>query len=127
MTLNDVPVEAPVHEHTALEVHKVAHLQCAEVGALKCFLYCGNGVGAIAREFHHCEAYAIVRNRLVDFQLIDKRASEREMQIAIFFFECDNCCRLFNYSGEHIRAVLLTFCEDSNKFCDKKIAENKAC
>ena len=61
MALHNVPIEAPVHEHATLHVHLIAHLEQAQVATVECFLDCGDGVGAIARQFHYREAHPVVR------------------------------------------------------------------
>ena len=45
MSLNDVSVESAIHQHRALHVHLVAHLQQTEVRTVECLLHRGDDVG----------------------------------------------------------------------------------
>ena len=71
MALHDVAVQASVHQHGALHVHTVAHVEQTEVGFFQCLAHGSDGILVIV-DGHHCEAYAVVADTLVDFQLVDK-------------------------------------------------------
>ena len=77
MALYYMTVKASVHHHAALHIDKVAHLQVAEIASVESLLYSGDGVGVVARERHYRQTHTVVRYRLVDFQLVDKRACGR--------------------------------------------------
>ena len=47
VALDDVAVQATVHQHTALHVHTVAHVEQSEVGALQCLAHGSDGVGVV--------------------------------------------------------------------------------
>ena len=98
MTLHDVSVKAAVHEHTALHVHLIAYFEQPEVAAVERLLNGGDSVGAVAWEFHHCEAHTVVRYALIYFQLIHKAALERDVEITFFFLECHHAGSLFYYA-----------------------------
>ena len=69
MTLHHVAVEAAVEAGAAFEVHLVARLQQPEVGLVEGFADGGDGIG-VTLLLHHSEAYAVMRDALVDLQLI---------------------------------------------------------
>ena len=69
MSLHDMTVQSAVHQHRALYVHTVAHLQLAEVRAVEGLLHRRHGV-AVAVDSHHREANAVVRHALVYLQLV---------------------------------------------------------
>ena len=97
VALHDVSVEAAVHEHAALEIHLVAHLQRPQVGAVESLLYGGHGV-AVAVDVDHGEAHPVVGDALVYFQFVGKRTFEREMQIAVIAGKGDDGSGFFDNS-----------------------------
>ena len=97
VALHDVSVEAAVHEHAALEVHLVAYLERAQIGAVESLLYGGDGV-AVAVDVDHGEAYAVVCDALVYLQFVRERTLEREVQIAVIVFECYDGSGFFDNS-----------------------------
>ena len=82
VALHDVAVQATVHRHRTLDVDAVALLQQAKVGAEQRLLHRRHGVATVL-DAHHSEADAIVGNALVYFQLIDKAATEREVDVLL--------------------------------------------
>lgn len=99
MPLDDVPVQAPVHHHGALEVDQVAGLQGSEVGARDGL---GNSHHVVGRgsgvDGDHGEAHAIVSDRLVDGQFGGKGAAQAQAHIARFGDYRHDGGGLFNYS-----------------------------
>ena len=95
MALDDVSVQASLDEHRAFHVHLIAHLEQAQVAAVQRLLDGGHGVGAVARQFHHREAHAVVRHALVNLQLIGETALERDVQVTAVFTQCDDARRFF--------------------------------
>ena len=100
MPLHDVAVEPAVHHHRPFHIHHVAHFEQSEVAAVEGFLHCRNGV-VFAVELHHSQAYAVVGNALVDFQLRGKRAGESQVDVFTIFIYVRHAGHLFNYSTEH--------------------------
>ena len=101
MALHDVAVQATVHRHRTLDVDAVALLQQAKVGAEQRLLHRRHGVATVL-DAHHSEADAIVGNALVYFQLIDKAATEREVDILLVVTDGNDGCHLFYYTAKHI-------------------------
>ena len=66
MSLDDVTVEAAVHDHTSFEVDEVAGLPGAQIGLFECLL---DGCDAVEVVFYffHGEADAVVGEALIDF------------------------------------------------------------
>ena len=98
MSLDDVSVEPAVHKHGAFEVYEVAGSQKSEVGTLEGLPYGGDYVGAVGIYGDDGEAYAVVRHRLVDVQLSGEGATDGEVDIRFYIFNCHNLCGFFNYS-----------------------------
>lgn len=96
MPLNDMAIEATIDAHTAFDIHLIADFKRAEVGAIESFTYSGDGVSAILRETDHSKADSIMRDTLIDRELLDKRTSERDIEIILHSIEGDYTRRLFN-------------------------------
>ena len=79
VALHDVSVEPSVEEHTSLEVDEVADFEQTEVAAVEGFLNGRNGECAITGEVDHGKTDAVVSDRLVNSQLVGKRASHCDM------------------------------------------------
>ena len=94
-------VQTAVHHHAALHVHAVAGLEQPEVAAAESLLNGCDGVG-VAGNGHDGKADAVMGHRLVDFQLVGKRASEREVQIAAIPDGRHNGGGCLNDSGKHM-------------------------
>ena len=45
VALHDMPVQSAIHQHRALHIHFVAHLEQSEVAALQSLAHSGHGVG----------------------------------------------------------------------------------
>ena len=65
VSLDDVAVEATIHDHASFEVDEVAGLPCPEVGFFEGLFYCGDAV-AVAGDLFDGEADAVVGQALVD-------------------------------------------------------------
>ena len=98
MPLHYMAVEAAVHQHGALEVHEVAGRELPDIGAVESFLYRRHGVAIVGLNVYHGKAYAVVRYRLVDMQLVGKRAPNREVHIAASAFNRRHHGCFFYYS-----------------------------
>ena len=101
VALDDVAVKTAVHHHAAFHVHAVARLEQAEVTAAESLLDGCDGVG-VAGNGHDSKADAVMGHRLVDFQLVSKRASECEMQVAAIPDGRHNGGGCLNDSGKHM-------------------------
>ena len=66
---------------------------------------------------HYRKAYAIVGYALVNAQLVNKRAGQREVNIVSVFLNSYNGSKLLNDSGKHIKSHLLLFGGQKKKGC----------
>ena len=80
VALHDMAIKAAVHQHGALHVDFVAHLQTAKVRAAQGFVHgCDHvGIGFLS---YHGEANTVVGYALVNVQFAGKGAAEGEMNI----------------------------------------------
>jgi hypothetical protein len=101
VALDNVAVEPSVHNHAALHIHLIADFQFAEIAALESFLHSSDSVRAIAWELDNSETNAIVRNTLVDFQLVSEAAPQSNVQITAIVLQGHNSSRFLNNSRKH--------------------------
>ncbi len=103
--LHDMPVKASVHQHRALHVHLVAHLEQPEVAALQSLAHSGDGI-CVVFEAHNCQANAVVGDALVDAKFLYEGAGQSQMDVVLFMFNGDHSRHTFNYSGKHMSCRL---------------------
>ena len=114
MSLNNVSVQAAVHQHGTFHVHLVAHLEQAEVAAFQRLTHGCDGVGRDpptpfrGRKTHDSEANAIVSNALVDAQLLYKWAGQGQVDVVLLVFYGNNACHTFYDTGKHEGIYYLT-------------------
>ena len=97
MTLYDMTVQSAVHQHRALYVHLVAYLKQTEVSTIQRLLHGGHYI-LVALDAHHRQTNAVMGHALVDLQLIDKRAGQREIYILPVFLDRYNGSKPIDFS-----------------------------
>ncbi len=105
VSLHDMAVKSAVHQHRALHVHFVAHLEQSEVAALQSLAHSGDGI-CVAFEAHDCQANAVVGDALVDAKFLNEGTGEGQMYIILFMLDGDHSRHTFNYSGKHMSCRL---------------------
>ena len=108
MSLNDMSVQPTVHHHATFNVHLIPHFQQTEVRTLQCFFHGSHRI-RIIRQSHYRQAYTIVRNTLVDFQLIHKRTLKCKVYILLVFHQCYQSSIFFYDSRKHNSIYYLRF------------------
>ena len=103
--LHDMPIKAAVHQHRALHIHFVAHLEQSEVAALQSLAHSGYGI-CVAFDVHNCQANAVVGDALVDAKFLYEGAGQSQMDVVLFMFNGDHSRHTFNYSGKHMSCRL---------------------
>ena len=98
--LHDMPIKAAVHQHRALHIHLVAHLEQSEVAALQSLAHSGDGI-CVAFEAHNCQANAVVGDALVDAKFLYEGAGQGEMHVVLLVFNSDHLRHCFYDSGKH--------------------------
>ena len=80
MTLHDVAVEQRIGLHRAFEVHQVALPEQAEVAAVERLLHGRHGIGVVL-DVHDRQAYAVVGDALIDFQIPAEVCPKRKVLV----------------------------------------------
>ena len=94
-------VQSGVHDHRALHVHLVAHLEQSQVAAVQGFLHGSNGIGTVL-DFHHGEADAVVRHALVDAEFIYERTFQGKVDVLLILLNRHYGGHFFYDSTKHI-------------------------
>ena len=116
MALHDMSVQTSTHLHRAFDVHLIADFQQAEVRALEGLAHGSHRVGVIL-DAYHGEADAIMRNALINLQLVGERTTQGKMQVILLSFNGYDNGHAFYNSGKHNLGYLLT--------CAKVLQKNK--
>ena len=103
--LHNMPIKAAVHQHRALHIHLVAHLEQSEVAALQSLAHSGDGI-CVAFDAHDCQANAVVGDTLVDAKFLHEGTGQSQMDVVLFMFNGDHSRHTFNYSGKHMSCRL---------------------
>ena len=102
MALHDVPVEAAVHTHAALEVHLITYSPAAEIGLQHGLVHGGHHIlPFLLVHLDHGEAAAVVCHALIDAEFISKINLYCEMIVAVFFLYLDDFSSFFYDSSKH--------------------------
>ncbi len=86
MSLDDVSIEAAVHDQASFEVDEIAWLPLAEVGLFEGFFDGGDAVEVVLLFFYR-EADAVMGNALVDFEFVGNGGCDPECLVGAFAFD----------------------------------------
>lgn len=101
MTLDDVPVQPPVHRHGAFHIDGVSNLEEPQIRAVEGFFHGCNGIGVV-RDSYYGETYAVMGDALVNFQFVHKRTSQGEIDVALRFIDCREDGHFFYDTAKHM-------------------------
>ena len=100
MSLNNVAVQAAVHQHRTLDVDAISRFQQAKIGAIERFFHCRYRVG-VAIKAHNRKANAVVSDALVDLKFVGKRAFQRKVDVFFIFPDGYKCSHFFYNTTKH--------------------------
>ena len=103
VALDDVAVEAAVHQEASFQVDEVAWLPVGQVGLFQGLLDGGYAVEAVCA-FFHCEADAVMGNALVNFEFVGDRGGDPECLVGSVGLDGDDFAEGFYYTGKHMGA-----------------------
>ena len=100
VSLHDMSIQSAIHHHAALYIHLIAHFQQTKIRTVQRFFH-GSYRIRIISQTHYRQAYSVVRNTLINLQLIYKRTLKCKVYILLVFHQCYQSSVLFYDSRKH--------------------------
>ena len=98
--LNNMSIQSTISSEASLQIDVVTDIQGAQIAPSQCFVDRGNSVCVIAQR-HYCQANPVVRDALVDLQLMADLGPDHQMGIGAFRLDRDEFSFAFYNTGEH--------------------------
>lgn len=100
VSLHNMSVQTPIHQHRTLYVDVIAHPEQPEIRPVDRFFHRRYRVD-IAFDLDHCQANAVVTHTLIDLQFIGESALQTEIDILFLFMNGRDSGHLFYNTGKH--------------------------